>query len=376
MKGYFRKRGDKWSFTIDVGRDPVTGKRKQKTVSGFKTKKEAQAACAELIAKIQKEGYQEPSKITLSSFMHDVIENEITPNYRPSTVYGYHITLQIVEETIGHIELSKLNAMHIHQFIKHMREKGFKNGTIKINLSKLKRVLRYATKWKLMSHDLASAFETPKVEKSTKYWTYDECMEFLEKAKDDQYYLVYLLTVFTGLRRGEVLGLPIDNVDFENNTITVEQQISVVNGIPSIEKTLKSSSSYRVIDVPVDIIRQLKKHIHEQKKIFFELGIRNEHNLVFTTSKGTPIHPNNISKRFRKLCEEFGMKPIPFHGLRHSHATMLAEMKENVHAISERLGHSSTTITNEMYIHLTKKMKSSLSERLESLYSESLQKHS
>jgi integrase len=372
MKGYFRKRGNKWSFTVDIGRDPITGKRRQKTVSGFKTKKEAQAACAELIAKIEKEGYTEPARLTLAEFAENVIKGEIEPNYRPSTTHTYIQTLKLIKETIGHIELSKLNALHIQHFVKHLREKGLKNGTIKSRLSKLKRILRYATKWKLIPYDLASAIEMPKTEKNMKYWTFDECMEFLEKAKGDQYYLVFLLTIFTGLRRGEVLGIPISNVDFENNTIKIDQQITVVNGKAKIEKVLKSESSYRVIDVPTDIMRQLKRHIHEQKKLFFELGIRNEHNLVFTTSTGHPVHPTNISMRFKSLCEKYGMKPIPFHGLRHSHATMLAEMKENVHAIADRLGHSSTTITNEMYIHLTNKMKSSLSEKLEVIYNEKM----
>jgi integrase len=375
MKGYFRKRGNKWSFTVDIGRDPITGKRRQKTVSGFKTKKEAQAACAELIAKIEKEGYIEPARLTLAEFAENVIKGEIEPNSRPSTTDGYMQTLKLIKETIGHIELSKLNAMHIQHFVKYLREKGLKNGTIKLHLSKLKRILRFAVKWKLIAYDLPSVIEMPKTEKNTKYWTFDECMEFLEKVKNDQYYLLFLLTIFTGLRRGEVLGLSIPNVDFENNTITINQQVSIVNGKVKIEKVLKSESSYRVIDVPADIMRQLKQHIHEQKKLFFELGIRNQHNLVFTTSKGTPIYPTSISMHFKRLCEKNGMRPIPFHGLRHSHATMLAELKENIHAISERLGHSSTTITNEMYIHLTKKMKSSLSEKLEVIYNEKMRNH-
>ncbi|EZP77569.1 Prophage LambdaBa04, site-specific recombinase, phage integrase family protein [Parageobacillus genomosp. 1] len=376
MKGYFRKRGDKWSFTVDIGKDPITGKRRQKTVSGFKTKKEAQAACAELIAKIEKEGYIEPARLTLAEFAENVIKGEIEPNYRPNTTHIYIQTLRLIKETIGHIELSKLNALHIQHFVKYLREKGLKNGTIKLHISKLKRILRFATKWKLITYDLAAAIEMPKTtEKNMKYWTFDECMKFLEKTKNEQYYLVFLLTIFTGLRRGEVLGIPIHNVDFENNTIKIDQQITVVNGKARIEKVLKSESSHRVIDVPSDIMHQLKRHIHEKKKLFFELGIQNKHNLVFTTSKGTPIYPGNVSARFRKLCKELGMKPIPFHGLRHSHATMLAEMKENVHAIAERLGHSSTTITNEMYIHLTNKMKSSLSEKLEAIYNETMKNH-
>lgn len=371
MKGYFRKRGDKWSFSVDIGKDPATGKRKQKTMSGFKTKKEAQAACAELINQIEKGGYQKPSKLILSDFMEQVIESEIKPNMRPSTIEGYEATLNIIKRTIGFKEMAKLNTMEINVFIKHLRDNGCKNGTIKTHLMRLKKVLRIALKWNVISIDIAATIDSPKQDKSKKYWSYEECMDFIKKSKDDQYHMVYLLTIFTGLRRGEILGLPLKNIDFDNNLIKISQMVVVENGKAVLEEDiLKTSSSFRIIDVPPTIIEQLRKYSIENRKKFMELGISNHHNLLFTTSRGTMIHPNNLSNRFRKLCKELNMPTIPFHGLRHSHATILAESKENIHAISDRLGHSSTTVTNEMYIHLTKKMKTSLSEKLNHLYSE------
>ncbi|OHR73958.1 hypothetical protein HMPREF3291_05075 [Bacillus sp. HMSC76G11] len=371
MKGYFRKRGDKWSFSVDIGKDPATGKRKQKTMSGFKTKKEAQAACAELINQIEKGGYQKPSKLILSDFMEQVIESEIKPNFRPSTIEGYETARKIVNRTIGHKEMSKLTTMDINEFIKHLRDIGCKNGTIKTHLMRVKKVLRVAFKWNVINVDIASTLDSPKQDKSKKYWSYEECMEFISKSKDDQYHMVYLLTIFTGLRRGEILGLPLKNIDFENNLITVSQQIIVVGGKALLEEdNLKTSSSFRVIDVPPSIMEKLRKYSIDNRKKYMQLGISNQHNLLFTTSRGTMIHPNNLSNRFRKLCTDLKMSMIPFHGLRHSHATILAESKESIHAISDRLGHSSTTVTNEMYIHLTKKMKTSLSEKLNSLYNE------
>jgi integrase len=371
MKGYFRKRGNSWSFTVDIGRDPITGKRRQKTKGGFKTKKEAQVACAEFITMIEKEGFVETKKVTLSSFMKEYIETEIKPNYRQTTVNNYKNTLSKVDETIGHIELSKLNALHIQQFVKHIRE-NLKNNTVNLYLTCFKRILNVAFEWRLISYDIGRVIKKPKSErKIEKYWTYDECMSFLDKMKNDRYYLIYLLTIFTGMRRGEILGLSEKNCDFENNRITVNQQVIIVDGQPVISNKLKSKSSYRIIDVPADIMQQLKKYNLEQKKKFLQLGIKKEADLIFVTQEGKIMSPNYLSRRFRMSCEKHGFRNISFHGLRHSHATILAELKENVHAIADRLGHSSPVITNEMYIHLTEKMKSSLADRLEMLYKES-----
>jgi hypothetical protein len=87
MKGYFRKRGSKWSFSIDIGRDPGTGKRKQTTVSGFKTKKEAEKACAEMIAQIENNQYIELSQNTFGTFLIDFMETRSKQMMKESTFY-------------------------------------------------------------------------------------------------------------------------------------------------------------------------------------------------------------------------------------------------------------------------------------------------
>lgn len=371
MKGYFRKRGDKWSFTIDVGKDPVTGKRKQKSRSGFKTKKEAQRVCAELIYELEQGYYREPQKMTVENFMSDFIENQVRPNLRPSTVENYEKTLEkAVAPAFGQLPISELTPLHIQSLYKQCQDKGYKPGTIKVFHSCLKKVLSTAFEWGLIKTNPA-VVRNPKIDKGTEtVWTVEECYEFLNQTKGSIYYVVYLLAIFTGMRRGEILGLSIENVDFEENKITIDQQLISVGGKVELDKTLKSKSSYRVIDVPQKVMTELKAYLHERKKLLLNKGIRNEHGLVFTTSKGKWIHPNQINHKFRKDQENCRLRKIPFHGLRHSHATMLAELKENVHAISDRLGHSSTTITNEMYIHLTDKMKKGLSDHLNELYEE------
>jgi integrase len=372
MKGYIRKRGSKYSFTVDIGRDPITGKRRQKTKGGFKTKKEAQSALAKFIAEIEEHGYNEPTKTTFVQFAEDFLETQVKPNLRKSTVYNYERTINLLKEhPIGNMEISKITALHVQNFLKHLQDKGYKNGTTKVFFSCTKAMLKRAFEWGLIKQNPALV-KVPKPDKgSDRSWTYEEAMYFLEKVKDESYYLIYLLTLFTGLRRGEVLGIPEKNVDFKNNTITISQQVIAVNGQAELTKRLKTSSSYRTIEVPQFIMEQLKTHIKDQKKKLLQLGVPNVHNLVFVTSNGNYIHPYNVNAHFRKMCDRYGLPRIPFHGLRHTHATILAEFGTNVHAIADRLGHSSPTITNEMYIHLSKKMNQKLLDHLE-LMSKSL----
>ncbi len=369
MRGYYRKRGDKWSFTIDIGKDPVTGKRKQRTKSGFKTKKEAQKACADMIYELENGQYREPNKMTVEAFMTDFIESQVKPNYRPATVENYEKTLRLaVLPTFGQVPLSEITPLHIQDLYKQCTDKGYKPGTIKVFHSCLKKAFTTAYQWGLVKQNPA-VVKNPKLKKGAEtVWSVDQCHQFLEGTKDSLYHVIYALAIFTGMRKGEIIGLTHEKVDFENHQISVEQQLTHVRGKAYITHELKSKSSYRVIDVPPQVMALLKDYIHKKRVRFMELGIRNEHDLVFVTSKGKLIHPNMVNKKFNSDVEKCGLPKIPFHGLRHSHATMLAELRENVHAISDRLGHSSTTITNEMYIHLTDKMKKGLSDHLNELY--------
>jgi integrase len=370
MKGSIRKRGNKYSYTVDIGRDSVTGKRKQKTKSGFKTKKEAQAALAKIINEVESGEFNDTDKTTLIAFAEDFFETQVKPNLRKATQYNYTRTISLLgEHKIGRCNLSDVNAMHVQSFLKYLQDKGYGNGTIKAFFSNLKAMLNKAHEWGLIKSN-PGLVKTPRAKKqSDKAWTYEQAMHFLDKVKGENYYLIYLLTLFTGLRRGEVLGIPEKNVDFNNEVIHITQQVNVVNGNAELTKDLKTSSSYRTIEVPSFVLSEIKHHIKEQKKRFLAAGIPNKYGLLFITSNGGFVHPNNLNFYFRKACKAYDMPHIPFHGLRHTHATILSELGTNVHAISNRLGHSSPSITNEMYIHLSNKMNKQLLDHLDSMSS-------
>ncbi|MFC3886136.1 tyrosine-type recombinase/integrase [Bacillus songklensis] len=371
MRGSIRKRGTAYQYRFHIT-DPETGKRKEISKGGFKTKKEASAALAQAMADVETNGYIKPTTVKLIEFYNEYVSTRVQGNLRPNSVRQYLAVQKHIDRTIGHIELDKLNALHLNQFIKDLKDCGYQNISIRTYLSKLKVVLKAAYEWKIIKQDFSSILKHPLTKKKMEYWTFEECMEFLEKAKYDPYYLVYLLTIFTGLRRGEVLGISESSLDFTRNTIIIEQQF--IHGTPpALEKILKTQSSNRVIEVPADIMLKLKKHIIEQKKQLLKLGIQNEHQLIFLRPDGHVLSPTPLSYHFKQSCIKHGVRRIKFHGLRHSHATMLAEMNESAHVIADRLGHSTVSITNEVYIHLTKKMKSSAISKLNTLYEQTTQ---
>jgi integrase len=368
MKGTIRKRGSKYSYTVDIGRDPVTGRRRQKTKSGFKTKKEAQAALAKLINEVESGEYTERKDKTLLAFAEDFFDTQVKPNLRKATQHNYARTIALLKEhKIGRCNLSDVNAMDVQSFLRYLQDKGYKNGTTKVFFTNLKTMLNKAFEWGLIKSNPALVKAPRTSRQSDKAWTYEQAMEFLDKTKGENYHLIYLLTLFTGLRRGEVLGLPEKNIDYNQNVIHITQQVVTVNGNAELTKDLKTKSSYRSIEVPDFIMKEMKHHIKEQKKRLLAAGILNKDNLVFVTSNGGFVHPNNLNFYFRRACKKYDMPHIPFHGLRHTHATILSELGTNVHAISNRLGHSSPSITNEMYIHLSQKMNQQLLDHLDKM---------
>lgn len=124
MKGYFRKRGDNWSFTVDLGKDPETKKRKQKTVSGFRTKKEAEKACNELINQVNKGTYLEPTDKTVEEFLHDWLELVASQALRPST---FQNRKELIENRIipgiGQYKMNRLTPAIVQKFYSDLIKK-------------------------------------------------------------------------------------------------------------------------------------------------------------------------------------------------------------------------------------------------------------
>src|SRR5690625_2919070 len=171
------------------------------------------------------------------------------------------------------------------------------------------------------------------------------------------------------MRRGEILGLKWDCVDFENKTIYVQRAIKKSKEGWELED-LKNSSSYRSITMSESLLFELKTHKNIQNEHKFRLGKDyNDQGFVAATKRGTFILPSNLSRSFRTIRKKLDIKQIRFHDLRHTHASLLFSLKEHPKVVQERLGHSSIEMTMDTYSHMMPNMQESAAKKLDEMFS-------
>jgi integrase len=182
-------------------------------------------------------------------------------------------------------------------------------------------------------------------------WTAEEARRFLVAAKDDTYWPLWLLALKTGLRRGELLGVRWSDLDLDRGTLTVQQTIGVLAGAPCI-KPPKTDAGRRVVKLSADVVAALKDHRRAQVERQLSAPAWAEGGLVFCTGEGKPLNPNNLYRNFAAIVARAAVPPIRLHDLRHTHATLLLAAGTPIKAVSERLGHSKTSITLDTYAHV------------------------
>lgn len=178
-------------------------------------------------------------------------------------------------------------------------------------------------------------------------------------------------TVHTGLRQGEVFGLKWEDVDFQNSCIFVKRSLAHVIGQGAVFQEPKTKNSRRRVLLLPEDIKNLRKYQEWQKHYADELGDKfSWHNLVFTSPFGEPISPTNFSRRyFKPLLEKCHIqKDFTFHGLRHTHATLLLQQGVNPKIVQERLGHSSVKVTMDTYSHVLPDMQKQAVDALQEIF--------
>ncbi|PGA19357.1 site-specific integrase [Bacillus thuringiensis] len=374
MKGYFRKRGEKWSFTIDIGRDPLTGKRKQKTVSGFKTKKEAERACNELIHQFNTGSLVDDKNLTLSEYLQEWLENTAKQRVRDTTFINYRraVNSRIIP-VVGSHKLKDLKPLHGQRFVKSLIDEELSPKYIEYIFIVLKGALEDAVKWELLYKNPFEHVEIPRPRKVVNNtWSIEETKTFLTYAKFDNpiYYHLFLLALNTGMRRGELLGLKWKNVDLVEGKVSVTETL-IYDELGFRFTEPKTSGSKRLISIDQSLCKELKSYKAKQNEFKLAIGKAYEDNdLVFSRENGRPIYPRTLTTVFERFIKTAQVPKIRFHDLRHTHATLLLKLGINPKIVSERLGHNSIKTTLDTYSHVTLDMQESatiaLSEALKS----------
>jgi integrase len=207
----------------------------------------------------------------------------------------------------------------------------------------------------MLPRNVADATNPPVVQnKPIRPLNEQELVQFFQEAREDRYFAAYVLVATTGMRRGELCGLCWDSVDLEQGVAVVQRQMLVLKDGLSLEDTTKSKSGRRSIILTDDAVRELKAYRREQAKERLLLGpAYQDNNLVFCKEDGSPIDPRDFTKRFQRILGRAGLPKVRLHDLRHTHASLLLARGVHPKVVQERLGHSSITMTLDLYSHLT-----------------------
>lgn len=232
--------------------------------------------------------------------------------------------------------------------------------------SVLRKAFKQAVTWQLIAQNLITLVEPPRVQtKDIETWSLEEATRFLDYTEGKHLHIAYVLAVYTGMRRGEILGLRWKDCDLEQGKISIRQTLNRV-GQQLLFQEPKTKGSKRRITVTENVITALKKHKAEQNKNKLRLGPGYEENdLVVSTEDGKPINPRNLLRNFYNMMEQSGVPRLRFHDLRHTHATILLSLGENPKIVSERLGHSRVGVTLDIYSHVLPDMQQGAAENFE-----------
>ncbi|MEI2810821.1 MAG: tyrosine-type recombinase/integrase [Nocardioides sp.] len=349
------------------------GKRRERWLTGHKTKTAARKALRDALHS-QDHGTWQPSAepMTYGEYLTQRWLPSLTNQVRETTLAGYarHVRVYLVPQ-LGDLRLDRLTGADLAAFYGRLRLEGVKGKPLAENTvarihATVSRSLGDAVEARLRSTNPARDLPRnarPKQGRSggleLRYWTADQLGTFLELARttEPRFYPLVRLAAFTGMRRGEVVGLRWQDVDLEAAHLAVRHTITAIDdpaqgGMKLVHGEPKSGKGRRV-DLDQDTVALLRSWKAQQAQDQLAMGgAWPAHGLVFTREDGAVFHPDTASTVFDRLVKVSGLPRITFHGLRHTHATILLANGVPVKVVSERLGHATVQITLDTYGHV------------------------
>jgi integrase len=278
MRGHVRRRRT-WEFIVDIGPHPVTGRRRQKSKSGFATRREAESALHEFIRYVEGGGDPSPERIRLAEYLTRWLEYQRTRGIRPRTLEGYegYIRREIVP-IIGGLELAKLRPGHIRAVLSRVQQRGLSAATIAQVRSVLGSALRQAVAEGLIPANPVAVVKRPRVHRRELRWpTSAELTALVEVSRGTPWEVPILLAAVTGARRAEILAISWEDVDLKTGTIFIRRNLQPVRH--SKERTmgftgLKTKRSRRIVALPPFALNRIREHRRDQLRRRTELGAR------------------------------------------------------------------------------------------------------
>lgn len=372
-EGTIRQRKDgAWEARFVVGVDPGTGRDIRKSVYA-RTQKEVRQKMTEALAALDKNDYHEPCKMTVGTWL-DIWAETYLGGVKPHTVRSYtDIIKNHLKPALNTIPLDALNAHTIQQFYNALgKEKDGKPGLSSKTVKNIHGVLHQALQQAVMlgyirANPTDACILPRRVKKEIHPLDEEQSKAFLEAIKGHRFETLFTVTLFTGLREGEALGLLWNCLDLENGIMLVDKQLQLEKkrGGKYIFVPLKNDRSRTVALAPW-VIEILKHHRAVQAEQRLRTGPLWENSgLVFTNELGRHLAIHTVYKDFKKIVASIGCPEVRFHDLRHSYAVAALRAGDDIKTVQGTLGHATAAFTLDVYGHVTDQMKRASANRME-----------
>lgn len=290
---------------------------------------------------------------TVESYLLQWLETIVKPNRAPKTHQGYELAVRRhILPTLGRKRLRQLSVTDVRRLVQRLTDAGLGVRMVQFVHAVLRNALESAVRDEAIPRNVARLVQV-------KTPTYDigrglstvQARALLTAARDERLEALYVLAVYLGLRRGEVLGLRWADVDLDEARLQVVQTLQRVDGALRFLPP-KSRHSRRTVPLPVPCVEALRQHSVAQCRERLAAGAEwSDTGLVFITTFGTPIEPDNLRRSWNRIRSATGDPPARFHDLRHTCVSLLLDAGVPPHVVREIVGHSAIDVTMTIYAH-------------------------
>lgn len=426
IKEIHNKKGISYKITVSNGYD-ITGKKLIETTTYHpdtsltpkQQEKALQAFAAEFESRVKNGKLLQGDKITFYEFTVKWLKEYAAHHLEPTTLAGYtdYLDRHIIP-FLGHYKLTEIKPIHLQSFYNSLMQDGirtdgkaggYSHTTIKKYHAIISSILSTAYQWQMIDTNPCERVKPPKQSETPqiKHFTLEQADTFL-KALDLQYKANYkghtrispigneykvqpytesrgipaqfkvffYMALLGGFRRGELVALTWDKIDFEHNTVTIDSSTGYANH-KVYNKAPKTKGSIRVVTLPESVMKMLKQYRTEQSRQRLLIGDKWEgNNYIFTQWNGKQMHISTPSHVFREVLEKYNAtvppdQQLPYiglHGLRHTHATLLISANTDIKTVSARLGHANASTTLNIYTHSLQKQDEICANTLDDMF--------
>ena len=370
IKEYKLKDGTKrYKIKLYLSIDSLTGEQIIVRKQGIKTKKEAILLEARL--KLEHEQNVLTAKSNKYTFkqIYDLFlvehKNTVKPGTYATTVrYAkLHILPKIANKRIDTFTVLDCQKL-VNQWAEYFNSAKYPKGITQ-------QVFDYAIKMNIMFDNPMRKVKLPKrkgtVNEVNKFYSTEELKHFFDCVKDYgnmKYLAFFRLLAFTGMRKGEALGLNWSDIDFEKKLVHITKGVVLDEHSNPMISTTKTKKSVRTVSLDDESLAILRKWKIEQAKELMSIGINsmNKHQLLFTYDANKLYRPSYSNCWLEQIIKKYNLKKITMHGFRHSHCSLLFEMNTPIQVVQERLGHTNIKTTMDIYTHVTEKQRDDIAE--------------